>query len=789
MSDKIYFQWQNETLQRTIYPLREMKLRDFLIHFQEIDIWAIYRGQKIEDLSDDVAEFKRSQTAAVTSLQAEYDQALSYFQSNWIDADEASLVAASPEIVAKLKLEHASFARYFLDYDKASRQKIYLDRYAKRLEDLLKLSVNGEIERLERNLRNVPQSSHVAEWKQSIALLQNTLPIINGEINRLYAFLKVYRELQSQKDELEKWIANKQRERTKIDNDLRWKRTFVENYPTATKTPQFEQEIQQGEAQIEKINQDIESGLASSIEERLKAQIQRQSVSVNDIARWKSEQYQESLEKLDHQQLLETIVQKFLDMPTRFPLWLQYMVIHFSGMRYRSAHGSWGDPKDLLLSLRIKDIDGEIKKMSDEEVLKACIQEAGKLRMLDPEDDNGGLDSHIDRLESQNPYRRRRALLDFRVDQEKIRLEKATEDEIMAALETLKDHIPDWMWSEIVARTQLRLKFATSVNWEELTAEQRSEYLDRESAVFREIMIKWKQKNLTGWREEHDRENRLIVTRAVCNEVAEHIQHLRGLSPFGGLTAKPVWYLNNEKADAAKDVADKSYFIKPSVAGDFKVGASILWLRWVKDYPNPWRIAHPITLANGDGLLDADFLKGSALNLHKTVAKSIRKEKGNTSDWMYEAKSDAFRRKRIRIDEVEVNPNQQKKGKKQTRLVPVEQTEWLRWMHEATVAEVAETADGPVVLTFETALPYDDPRRSTIGVFRRSARDLRYFMSGKSFNGTFVGYVPESDLPIEDLHDMLDWNHILLKDDFVSPEAMKEYWEQVTPKPKKVDNA
>jgi hypothetical protein len=30
-------------------------------------------------------------------------------------------------------------------------------------------------------------------------------------------------------------------------------------------------------------------------------------------------------------------------------------------------------------------------------------------------------------------------------------------------------------------------------------------------------------------------------------------------------------------------------------------------------------------------------------------------------------------------------------------------------MHEATVAEVAETADGPVVLTFKTALPYDDP--------------------------------------------------------------------------------
>jgi hypothetical protein len=96
------------------------------------------------------------------------------------------------------------------------------------------------------------------------------------------------------------------------------------------------------------------------------------------------------------------------------------------------------------------------------------------------------------------------------------------------------------MWKEVVARTQLRLRFAGE-NWETLTPEERSEYLDRESAVFRETMIEWKRKHLTGWREEHDRSHRLIVTRAVCNEVAEHIQHLRGLTPPGGLTAKPSW--------------------------------------------------------------------------------------------------------------------------------------------------------------------------------------------------------------------------------------------------------
>jgi hypothetical protein len=85
-------------------------------------------------------------------------------------------------------------------------------------------------------------------------------------------------------------------------------------------------------------------------------------------------------------------------------------------------------------------------------------------------------------------------------------------------------------------------------------------------------------------------------------------------------------------------------------------------------------------------------------------------------------------------------------------------------MHEATVAEVAETADGPVVLTFETALPYEDPRRSTIGIYRRSARHLRYFVTGKSFNGVVTGDIPEGDLPMNDLRDMLDWDKILRKD-------------------------
>jgi hypothetical protein len=233
-----------------------------------------------------------------------------------------------------------------------------------------------------------------------------------------------------------------------------------------------------------------------------------------------------------------------------------------------------------------------------------------------------------------------------------------------------------------------------------------------------------------------------------------------------------------ERAKTYNRGSDAAFFIKPKLPKDFKVGASILWLRWVKDRPNAWRIAHPRTLRNGNGLLPSNILGRVPANIKNKIGRSIPKVKGNASNWVYQIKGDAYLRTRIRVEEREISNSKNKQHKRKI-LARVQQQEWLRWMHEATVAEVAETADGPVVLTFETALPYDDPRRSTIGIFSRSARDLRYFVSGKTFNGVFADYVPEADLPIDDLKEMLDWIKITRKD-FVSKAEMQEYWEQVT---------
>ncbi|HSV85248.1 MAG TPA: hypothetical protein VLH85_01645 [Levilinea sp.] len=42
MAGRIFFQWQNPVLLATIYPMRELKLRDFLLFDYEVQLWEKY---------------------------------------------------------------------------------------------------------------------------------------------------------------------------------------------------------------------------------------------------------------------------------------------------------------------------------------------------------------------------------------------------------------------------------------------------------------------------------------------------------------------------------------------------------------------------------------------------------------------------------------------------------------------------------------------------------------------------------------------------------------------------
>lgn len=906
MAETMYFQWQNEVLLRTIYPLREMKLRDFLTYYKEIDLWADYKDRRIEDLRPEVdAHIKARESALVTAYKS-YQTLRAYFLQEDVRTWYMAKYKLTDETeLAKIRDLHRTFITYLPRISDVRREKYFVTQQVYAWEQYRKGLIQQVAQKQRRLNIMVPEHPKRPLETEQLQRLQNvTLAIVNDELERLYSFVSTYNKIENRKLELHKAkqsaqttrkglqsrldalqariqpLEEKQYEltsalaRLKTPPDLQSAEAYfstedvsgqvrgrhpkledgvlttinsfhremsriirgikdsavklvsvrgqayrlqdarrrlekqlialesnVHTMPEGSaqraerdaaiqalketslkalreeidkfndlqgalvhaskSTTELDQMVQAGEKELARV-QDALSKLrveASGLQEQMKPldsvlniteeeylvkYTPDQPITVKDIVRGKAEAYKESLAQKDQFQLLEEIVQRFLAEPARFPLWLQYMVIHFSGMRYATAHGSWADPKDLLISLRTSGVEKDFKKMDDDAVEAFCqdrvasyeagegttgSRQAPKLAEARDPQWKAKIGHHLKGLKSPHPYYRRKALFDLRMDEENYDVETMSDSEALEALEAIKDTLPDWMWKEIVRLTDLRVKEATDPKWEKLTPDEEEEKNSARYAEFRAIMNKWKQAHITGWREEHDRSNRLIVTRAVCNEVAEHIQHLRGYSPPGGLTAKAPWYIKNERENKIQGTP-RPYFTRPAALKDYTVGASVLWLRFVNELPNPWRVAMPLSTRNGDGLIPGEFLA---------------RKPGSTGNWVY-TQGDVVKRTRTRVNE-----------KKQT----TRDEQWLRWIHEATVAEVAETADGPIVLTFETALPYEDPRLSTIGVFKHYLHNILFNGGEETYNGSFVGFLPEGKIPAADLEEMLDWNRIL----------------------------
>ena len=222
-----------------------------------------------------------------------------------------------------------------------------------------------------------------------------------------------------------------------------------------------------------------------------------QPITVKDIVRGKIEEYKAALASKDHLQLLEEVVQLFIKQPERYPIWLQYMVIHFSGMRYATAHGSWADPKDLLISLRTSDLDKDFKKMDDDaiealaqarvtmyESTNASSSDMPELAKTQDQKWKDKIAYHLKGLKSPSAYYRRKALFDLRMDEENYEVENMTPQQALEALEAIKDTLPEWMWKEIVELTDLRVNEVKDPNWEKLTPDEEEE---RNEAQYRAI--------------------------------------------------------------------------------------------------------------------------------------------------------------------------------------------------------------------------------------------------------------------------------------------------------------
>ncbi len=687
-----FFQWQNPILLKHIYPMRLQKLRDFLTFYKEADLWAEYKNKDISALAGDVKEYEAGMTAARARELKEYSNLKAYFMTKDVRGLFAKYNPIEEEALALIQKNHDLFIASWPKDIRGERTFVQsrIDSFKTQLGFL-----RDRVRFLQRRLEGMVPEHPSRPTVETEYNLKNgsAMPMVLEEMEKLRQFDATYDKLQGPKLE---WYKL-----TKADP----------NY----KTPEEQFLLNYGP---------------------------KVAVTVKDIVRLKAEQYTKTLENKDQYQLLTDIKARFEKEPKRFPLWLQYMVIHFSGMRYKSAHGSWADPKDLLVRLRVAEVQKAQAGLSDTDVAAKCAQKIAQYEGNDADKpalakatDKTWKDKvarHMQSVKANGPKTRRAGLVTLTEEEARYEFLTMTTDQALAKLEAMKSQLPAWAWKWIVMLTSLRVKYVVDEDWETFTAiEDKVRFADPLFPLF----SKWASDNIGMWRPEHGRTREIIVTRAVCNETAEHAQHIRGHLPPGGLTANAARYVK-----LAAEKAPGAYFIHPTGAENYIQGASIFWLRYVNSQPSEWQVPQLAQDSRGVGFAPGQSVGG------RSQPQPGRNASPAAVPWTY--KDGGLTRSRTTLDA--------QKSK-------VTQNQWLRWIHEATVIEVVDMADGTYVYTFETSLPDDFRGTSCLGIFRNSLRWNLDDGPEEYYNRSFVGYVPEGQAPLANLKLLMDWNRIILK--------------------------
>lgn len=687
------FQWQNPQLLKDIYPMRLQKLRDFLSFYKEADLWAEYKNKDISTLAADVAEYEKGMDAARAAEFKKYSTLKTYFLTKDVSGFFVKYKPVEPEAMALIQKNHDLFVASWPKDIRGERGFIQsrIESFKTNLGFL-----RDRVRYLQRQLEGMPAEHPNRAKVEAEYKLKNdsALPMVLEEMEKLRQFDETYDKVGGPK--------------------LEW-------YKLSKADPNYK----------------------TTEEEFLVNYDPKVPVTVKDIVRLKVEQYVKTLDGKDQYQLLADIRARFEKEPKRFPLWLQYMIVHFSGMRYKSAHGSWADPKDLLVRLRVEEVKKAQAALSDADVAAKCAEKIAQYEGSDPKKpalakatekvwkDKVAL--HMQGVKANGPKTKRAGLAGLVEEEARYEFMTMTTEQASAKLEAMKSQLPAWAWKMIVMLTQLRTNHATADGWETFTPEE-DKIRFADTSLY-PVFSKWASDNIGMWRPEHGRSQELIVTRAVCNETAEHAQHIRGHLPPGGLTDNAARYVK-----LAAEKTPGCYFIHPTGAEHYTQGASIFWLRYVNSEPSVWQIPKPTQDSNGVGLVPGEFLGKRA------QPKGGKNAPAPAAPWEY--KGGGMTRSRTVVDADK---------KKST------QTQWLRWIHEATTIEVVDTADGTYVYTFETSLPDDFRGTSCLGVFRNSLRWNLDDGAEDNYNRSFVGYAPEGQVPLEKVKPLMDWTKILAK--------------------------
>jgi hypothetical protein len=200
MAGPLYFQWQNEALCKTIYPMRLQKLRDFLVYYREVDLWAEYKNKDISTLKSDVDAYIKG----IENARVEEFKRYSTFRNYFLTADVRSHFAKyKPIDEAELTEIHKSHQMFISSWPRDIRgERPFVktriaswSNHVNVIKDWIK-SRQRRLAAMIPNHPNRPKEEEELRVKESI-----TLPMALEELDKLYEFDETYDKVEKPKFE------------------------------------------------------------------------------------------------------------------------------------------------------------------------------------------------------------------------------------------------------------------------------------------------------------------------------------------------------------------------------------------------------------------------------------------------------------------------------------------------------------------------------------------------------------------------------------------------------------
>jgi hypothetical protein len=269
---------------------------------------------------------------------------------------------------------------------------------------------------------------------------------------------------------------------------------------------------------------------------------------------------------LDHNALLKQTLERLKAMPQQLTdePWLKYGVLHFSGLRYASAHESYADPLELHSLFRAGRLPTETRQRIPGELFAEITKDTPH---LDDLVDEAKLDdpSSAKKFETAKDDAARAAIcLDVRRAKTLKQASALSEEQARWLLtkRLLSGNIPTLVWRFIRSKTLMRNDVASAAEVELSQAEIAEVLADKTSGP---ALRNWTSDG-TRWRARHAKDLEIVVTRAVCDQIAEMLQQCRGINLGGkGLTGNAL---------AATELT------RPQSLGEVEPGMSIFFAEW-----------------------------------------------------------------------------------------------------------------------------------------------------------------------------------------------------------------